>query len=208
MSRKNVMLKDDAHERLMSKAKSTGKFASELASKYIKIGVDNNLQDKGWERIFNEARARGLEGFALDLERQEKSKSFGEPCLSRVFIRENYRCVKSSKTGTVKITLIGDDEVEVFKACQACVAHSNLEKRWDQILAKDKRGEYVEHTYCTEGGFYDDKIGNIKCKKQDVWQSQEVCFTIWNGKPCPSLKTLTARKTTKKKTGIQRRRRY
>jgi len=166
-----------------------------LATRYILLGAPHFLEAKEFDKHVSE-------GFtSTDIERPKREEG---DCQSLRFIRKNWRCVKKSKTGTVKRSLLGPDKLEAKEACVACVHDSDLEKRFNQIRSKDKLG-VEEHTYCTDGGWYDDKTGRINCKKMNRWMNQDICFTIAHGKPCPSLKTLPARRV--KRTGIQRRKR-
>jgi len=101
-----------------------------------------------------------------------------------------------------KIELLGSGTIEAADIiCQGCTSRINLEERWKQIITKPLE----EHTYCKDGGEYDNKTGRIYCPHQRIWQEQNRCFTLAKGgRRCPSLKTLPARPI--KKTGITRRR--
>lgn len=118
--------------------------------------------------------------------------------------KEYYNCVRGSEKGTVKIKKMTRYTPQAINICESCLWRVNLEKRWEDILARDKRGEITDHTYCQLGSKIDEAKNRIKCRANNsVWMEQEECFSIDEGIQCPHLKTLRARPV--KKTGIKRR---
>lgn len=180
----------------------------EMAGYFMDLHIDHDFYKGGfYERMMEDKK-----NAKIQKKQSSISEEIGEDRCDGLVKREIpgkedevlkviFICVKGSSTGTVKLKKLG---VDPSKICIACKKTMNLEARWAQIRSKDKLG-VEEHTYCIDGGWYDDKSGRIHCKRQDRWQNQDICFKIAHGNPCPSLKTLPARRV--KRTGIQRRKR-
>ncbi len=179
-----------------------------VVSTLVDLCADYDLLKPGWEERLNAAMDKG------EIKIQKKRYAeLDDPCPGMFFADEVWKCLWAREGKPPQIKKLAKDISDALNACASCdktrkIIKQNLEllNKVSKLESKLENGRArEEHTYCKDGGWYDDKTGRINCKKMDVWQDQDRCFTMWNGKPCPSLRTLPARRV--KRTGIRRRKR-
>lgn len=212
-----VRIASDAHDKLIKMSQRYHYTKKVAYNVIIDRGCDLNILSPGYTELYEALKKAG----EIQLEKN-RFEGLENACESMFFADGFYKCLHWIEGKPPRITKIASTLDEALDACACCEKSKTtkqererlskeIEKRWNQILLKDREGWSNEHTYCLRGGEYDEKKGKVECRIQKdydgrfLWIDQEDCFTIDSGEICPSLKTLPARPT--KKTGIKRKRR-